>query len=144
MDYQEILNNIIYTLVTTLLPLLITYLVLLAKNKLKELTNKIENEETREALQRLNSLIGDAIIDTTNNFTIKLKEQGKWTNESAQEALEKSLETVKAQLTEDMKIMIQEKYNDLEAYLKAQIIAMYEKDKEERTIGNIVTKVNYV
>ena len=144
MDYQEILNNIIYTLVTTLLPLLITYLVLLAKNKLKELTNKIENGETREALQRLNSLIGDAIIDTTNNFTIKLKEQGKWTNESAQEALEKSLETVKAQLTEDMKIMIQEKYNDLEAYLKAQIIAMYEKDKEERTIGNIVTKVNYV
>ena len=144
MDYQEILNNIIYTLVTTLLPLLITYLVLLAKNKLKELTNKIENEETREALQRLNSLIGDAIIDTTNNFTIKLKEEGKWTNETAQEALEKSLETVKAQLTEDMKIMITEKYNDLEAYLKAQIIAMYEKDKEERTIGNIVTKVNYV
>lgn len=144
MDYQEILNNIIYTLVTTLLPLLITYLVLLAKNKLKELTNKIENEETREALQRLNSLIGDAIIDTTNNFTIKLKEEGKWTNETAQVALEKSLETVKAQLTEDMKIMITEKYNDLEAYLKAQIIAMYEKDKEERTIGNIVTRVNYV
>ena len=144
MDYQEILNNIIYTLITTLLPLLITYIVLIAKNRLKEMTNKIENEETREALQRLNSLIGDAIIDTTNNFTIKLKEEGKWTNETAQEALEKSLETVKAQLTEDMKIMITEKYNDLEAYLKAQIIAMYEKDKEERTIGNIVTKVNYV
>lgn len=144
MDYQEILNNIIYTLVTTLLPLLITYVVLIAKNKLKEMTNKIENEETREALQRLNSLIGDAIIDTTNNFTIKLKEDGKWTNETAQEALEKSLETVKAQLTEDMKVMITEKYNDLEAYLKAQIIAMYEKDKEVNTIGNLVTKVNYV
>lgn len=144
MDYQEILNNIIYTLVTTLLPLLITYVVLIAKNKLKEMTNDIKNEEVQEALQRLNSLIGDAIIDTTNNFTIKLKEEGKWTNETAQVALEKSLETVKAQLTEDMKIMITEKYNDLEAYLKAQIIAMYEKDKEERTIGNIVTKVNYV
>ena len=129
MNYQEILNNIIYTLVTTLLPLLITYVVLIAKNKLKEMTNDIKNEEVQEALQRLNSLIGDAIIDTTNNFTIKLKEEGKWSKEKATEALEKSLETVKIQITEEMKLIIEEKYNDLDAYLKSQITALYEKNK---------------
>lgn len=129
MEYQEILQSIVYTLATSLLPILITYVVLIAKNKLRELTNKIENSETRDALQRLNSLIGDAIIDTANNFTIKLKEEGKWTNERAEEALNKSLEIVKAQLTEEMKALITDKYNDLEAYLKAQITAMYEKNK---------------
>lgn len=129
MNYQEILNNIIYTLVTTLVPLLITYIVLMAKNKLTEQIKNIKNEEAKETLERLNSLILDAIIDTANNFTNKVKEEGKWSNKTAEEALNKSLEIVKSQLTEEVKAIIVEKYNDLESYLKSQIVATYERNK---------------
>lgn len=127
----QIINNILYTVITGFATVIVGFLVVLLQNKLKEYTNKIKNKNIKEALNQLSDIIGKAIIDTSENFTNKLKDNGEWTNESAKIALDKSLETVKAQLNKDMTNYIKEKYNDIDVYLKSTITAMYEEQKKK-------------
>ena len=75
MDYLEILNQIFTLCIVPLLGILTKYAINFITQKMKETSNKIENEKVVKYIDLLTTTINDCIIATNQTYVEALKGQ---------------------------------------------------------------------
>lgn len=112
----------IMSIIQSALSVIITGLITFATSKLIQLINsKIEDKKAANYLSTIVNLVGDSVKTVYQTYVESLKNQNIFTEEAQKEALDRCMNTIKAQLAPDLINYITTNFGNLEDYLKTLI-----------------------
>lgn len=129
MNYNELLQQILYLVITGVLPILTLYIVTLLKVKIKDTTKEMENKQLEKYIDSATEAISIAVISTSQVYVDVLKQAGKFDKESQIKAKNMAIENAKAMINEDVQKAIETVYGDYTTYLSNQIEALVRESK---------------
>ena len=132
---QQILNAVVEGLLPVIMALITLasyYLVKLIYTKTNQIKNEIKDEDAKRMLVDVSKIIADAILATNGTIVKDLKENGKLTDSVSKKALESTVNSVKAQLNDEAKQLLESKYVDIDVYLQNQIESQLQQLNEEK------------
>lgn len=138
MDIKESIQDILYLIITGILPLLITYVIVFLRTKIKEYQSVLANENINKYIDIATEAISIAVMTVSQTYVDGLKKIGKFDEIAQETAKQMAIEKAKELINEQSKAAIELLYNDFELYLNNQIEALVRKDKIA-TKENIVT-----
>ena len=117
---QEILLNILYVLVTTVIIPLITAIGVRIINKIN---GEIKDSQNNKMLTDATLAVTNAVKTVFQTYVESLKASGTFTLESQKEALHMAKTIALSQIKTDTQIFIQENFGDFDKWLANQIEA---------------------
>lgn len=125
MEYfmNEIFPQIFELCIIPLLGILTTFLVLLIKTKMSELSERISDETAKKYVNMLAETIGDCVIATNQTYVESLKKEGRFDAEAQKQALQQTYDNVMALLSNEAKEYFAEASGDIEKLIKTKIEA---------------------
>lgn len=129
MNWTEILQEIIQVCIIPLLGVLTTYLVILIKNKTKQITNKTESDVADKYINMLSETITTCVIATNQTYVNNLKKDKLFDAEAQKQALQMTADAVKQILSADAQEYLTTAYGDLNALIMQKIEAEVAKNK---------------
>lgn len=129
MNWNEILQEIIQVCIIPLMGVLTTYLVILIKNKTKQITDKTNNDLADKYINMLSDTIQTCVIATNQTYVNNLKKDNMFNAEAQQTALNMTADTVKQILSVDAQEYLTTAYGDLNALIMQKIEAEVAKNK---------------
>lgn len=121
MDFQALLQDLLYTVITVCVPIVVKYLQDFIKSKIEQIAQNTENKKISDLLYQAEDLIVNVVTSVNQTYVDVLKENGKFDEEAANKAKGMALDAIKEMLTEKMKWAIEETYKDVNAYLETAI-----------------------
>lgn len=121
MDYVWFAEQIFITIIIPLLGILTVYIIKCVNVQADKIKSQTNNELIIKYVDMLNSIIATCVVATNQTYVDALKAQGKFDKEAQKIAFEKTYNAVKDILSEEMTIILTEAYEDLDAYIMAQI-----------------------
>ena len=131
MDIKQGIQDVLYLIITGILPLLITYGILFLKVKIKEQEKNLENDQLVKYIDAATDAISKAVLTVNQTYVDALKKEGKFDAEAQKKAFKQTYEAVISILSEDAKQYIKETTNDLNTYLTQLIEAEVNKRRLE-------------
>ena len=129
MDIKQGIQDVLYLIITGILPLLITYGVLFLKVKIKEQEKQLENDQLVKYIDAATDAISKAVLTVNQTYVDSLKKQGKFDEAAAKIAKQMAIDKAKALITENSKKAIETLYSDFEAYLNDAIEELVRENK---------------
>ena len=124
MEFNEMLNNVLYVVLTAILPVVATYLVNLIKVKIKE-SNAIEeatkNEDMSNLVKDALADVMDAVLYVNQTYTDALKKQGEFTKEAQEEAFNLAYTEAMNMISDGAKKVIEKMYGSFDKWLSLKI-----------------------
>lgn len=117
------LNEVLYTLITCALMIVVRFGVQLIRTK----TSQIKNEELQQAIDG----IGDIVIMVSQTFVDSLKESGNFDKEAQAKAFNMAKTAALNGMSDSMKKYIDKYCGGLDEWLRIQIEAWVKKNKIE-------------
>lgn len=124
MDFSEVLNFCLYTVLTVLLPVITKYAVDLIKTKIKESTvieEATKNENISNLVKDALSDVMDAVLYVNQTFVDTLKAKGEFTEEAWETARKKAYNAALLTISEESKKTIAEIYGSFDQWLQLKI-----------------------
>ena len=134
MEFQEVLNYILYVLLTVILPVVATYIVNLIKAKIKEsniIAEATKNENIAKVIENALSDVMDAVLYVNQTYTDTLKAQGEFNEEAQKEAFNKAYAKAISLISEGTKEVITQLYGSFERWLELKIESSVNVAKKE-------------
>lgn len=129
MNIKQGIQDVLYLIITGILPLLITYGILFLKVKIKEQEKQLENDQLVKYINAATDAISKAVLTVNQTYVDSLKKQGKFDEEAAKTAKQMAIDKAKALITENSKTAIETLYSDFEAYLNDAIEELVRENK---------------
>lgn len=124
MDFNEMLNQVLYALImiagTIIVPFLVKYLRARIEESgiIKKLT---ENENMQNLVKDAVNQVLDAVIYVNQTYVDSLKEKGEFTKEAKDEAFARAYAEAARMLSEESRQVIYKLYGDVDNWLKQKI-----------------------
>ncbi|WP_343209484.1 phage holin, LLH family [Anaerolentibacter hominis] len=110
MELNDLLQSILYAVLTVTLPLLAKYAAGLIRAK---------TEDTK--LAEISDIIASVVTCVTQTYVESLKKSGKFDKAAQQTAFETAKHTALAMLSREARELIAKTYGDIDAYLETKI-----------------------
>lgn len=124
MEFSEIINNVLYIVLTTIVPVVSVYVLNLIKAKIKE-SNIIEESTNNEVLSNLVkdalSDVMDAVLYVNQVYTDSLKNAGKFDKTAQEEAFNRAYMEAMNMISNESKKAIEQLYGSFDKWLKLKI-----------------------
>ena len=124
MEFSEMINNVLYTVLTAIVPVVAVFLVNFIKAKIKE-SNIIEEATKNETLSNLVkdalSDVMDAVLYLNQIYTDALKSAGKFDKTAQEEAFNRAYAEAINMISEESKKAIEQLYGSFDKWLKLKI-----------------------
>ena len=82
MDIKQNIQEILYLIITGIVPLLITYGIIFLKVKIKEQEKKLENDQLIKYIDAATDAISKAVLTVSQTYVDTLKKEGKFDAEA--------------------------------------------------------------
>ena len=129
MDIKQGIQDVLYLIITGILPLLITYGIIFLKVKIKEQEKNLENDQLVKYIDAATDAISKAVLTVNQTYVDAMKKEGKFDAEAHKTAKHMEIDKAKALITEDSKAAIETLYSDFEAYLNDAIEELVRENK---------------
>lgn len=116
MDWNQIGTQIIIGIVGVIvsgLGIVFTYLI----------NRFIKNDELKQIMNSLNELVKSAVLDIQQTYVDEMKKNNAFDYEAQKRAIEKCLETIKANMPLKVETWLKSNFKDIEGYLRTLIEA---------------------
>lgn len=133
MELQEILNYILYVVLTIILPVVATYAVNLIQTKIKEsdaILDVTKNENATYAIKQALADVMDAVLFVNQTYTDALKKQGEFNEEAQKIAFTKAYNKAVSLISNSTQKIITDFYGSFEKWLELKIEASVNKAKK--------------
>lgn len=124
MEFSEMLNYILYVVLTVIMPVVAKYAVDLIKAKIKE-SNIIEeatkNENVSNLIKEALDNVMDAVLYVNQTFTDTLKKKGEFNEEAWEEAKKKAYNAVLETISDESKNAVIMMYGSFDKWLQLKI-----------------------
>ena len=118
------INNVLFVVITVILPIFATYVVNLIKAKIKESTvieEATKNENMSNLVKDALADVMDAVLYVNQVYTDSLKASGKFDKEAQEEAFNRAYETALNMISDEAKKIIEQLYGSFDEWLKFKI-----------------------
>ena len=109
------------TALGTLLSALFAYLIVYINKKKQALLETSKSEIEKKYIEKISKTITDCVIATNQTFVETLKKENAFTKEAQEEALKRTLQSVKSQLSQESIKFIEDNFGDVEKWLIEKI-----------------------
>lgn len=124
MEFSEMINYILYVVLTVIMPVVAKYAVDLIKAKIKE-SNIIEeatkNENISNLVKEALSNVMDAVLYVNQTFTDSLKKKGEFNEDAWEEARKKAYNAALETISEESKNAVTMMYGSFDKWLQVKI-----------------------
>jgi hypothetical protein len=121
MDWNGLLQTLLYAVITAGLPVLLVYGISLLKAKRDEKLQNIDNEYVKNIIIDATNIVLGVVDTVGQTYVDDLKKEGKFDTEKQKEALNKALSQAKNLMNDEMVTLVVDKYNDLDTWIRTQI-----------------------
>lgn len=124
MEFSEMLNYILYVVLTVILPVVAKYAVDLIKTKIKEsniIADATKNEDLSKIIEGALSDVMDAVLYINQVYVDSLKSSGKFDKEAQQEAFNRAYKEALNMISDEAKKVIEQLYGSFDKWLKLKI-----------------------
>lgn len=124
MDFNEVLNYILYIILTVILPVIATYVVNFIKAKISEsniIAEATKNEDVAKLIENALSDVMDAVLYVNQTYTDFLKANGEFNEEAQKLAFNKAYIKAVGLISEGTKNIITELYGSFDKWLELKI-----------------------
>lgn len=124
MEFSEVLNYILYVVLTAILPVVATYTVNLIKAKIKEsnvIADATKNENIAKLIEDALSDVMDAVLYTNQIYVDALKSSGKFDKDAQKNAFNRAYAEALAMISDESKKIIEQVYGSFDKWLKLKI-----------------------
>ena len=132
--YDTFINYMIPAIGTalgTLLSALFAYLIVYINKKKQALLENSKSEIEKKYIEKISKTITDCVIATNQTFVETLKKENAFTKEAQEEAFQKTITNVMSILNEDCIEYLESITSDITIYLRNQIEAEVNKNKNK-------------
>lgn len=134
MEFSEVLNYILYVILTIILPVVATYLVNLIKSKIKEsdiIFEKTKNQNLEDLVKNALTDVMDAVLYVNQTYVDSLKTSGSFNSDAQKIAFNKAYEKALYLISDSAKSAIEEIYGSFDKWLETKIEASVNIAKKE-------------
>lgn len=124
MEFSEVLNYILYIVLTAILPVAATYTVNLIKTKIKEsnvIANATQNENITKIIENAFSDVMDAVLYINQIYVDALKLNGKFDKDAQKNAFNRAYTEALNMISNESKRVIEQTYGSFDKWLKLKI-----------------------
>lgn len=124
MEFSEILNYILYIVLTAILPVVAKYTVNLIKTKIKEsnvIANVTQNENISKIIENAFSDVMDAVLYINQIYVDALKSNGKFDKDAQKNAFNRAYTEALNMISDESKRVIEQTYGSFDKWLKLKI-----------------------
>lgn len=124
MTFNEVLNYVLYTVLTGILPVVATYIAKLVKSKIAEsniIAEVTKNEDVAKQIENAVADVMDSVLYVNQTYTDSLKASGEFNEEAQKEAFSKAYAKAVELISQGTKDMIQEVYGSFDKWLELKI-----------------------
>lgn len=124
MDFLEMLNYILYVVLTIILPVVAKYVVDFIKIKIKEsniIKETTKNENISNLIKDALSDVMDSVLYVNQTFTDTLKKKGEFNEEAWEEAKKKAYNVALETISEESKNAVIAMYGSFDKWLQLKI-----------------------
>ncbi len=121
MNIMNILEPLLYTVITAAIPMIATYITKFLSAKKEQINAEMENEQLKNHLNTALEAVNNAVLTISQTYTDSLKGTEKWTRTAQLEAKNKAIETATTLITNDVKKAIEKLYGDFDQWLDSSI-----------------------
>lgn len=144
MGIETVLNEILKAVLAAAIPILSAYLLNLIQSKSKEAQAGTNSAIAKDLISGAEKIVTDAVTATNQTFVDSLKESGKFDEEAAKEAFEKSRDAILKILPQTTKDAFVVLYGDVDAWLTAKIESTVKAVKTEIKSGDVTGTISGV
>lgn len=124
MEFSEVLNYILYIVLTAILPVVAKYTVNLIKTKIKEsnvIANVTQNENISKIIENAFSDVMDAVLYINQIYVDALKSNGKFDKDAQKNAFNRAYTEALNMISDESKRVIEQTYGSFDKWLKLKI-----------------------
>lgn len=124
MEFSEIINYILYVVLTVILPVVATYVVNLIKAKIKEsnvIADTTQNENLTKIIENALSDVMDAVLYINQIYVDSLKSSGNFDNDAQKNAFNRAYVEAMNMISDESKKIIEQVYGSFDKWLKLKI-----------------------
>lgn len=124
MEFSEMLNYVLYVVLTVILPVVAKYAVDLIKTKIKEsniIADATKNEDLSKIVESALSDVMDAVLYVNQVYTDSLKASGRFDKEAQAEAFNRAYVEAMNMISDEAKKVIEQLYGSFDKWLKLKI-----------------------
>lgn len=124
MEFDQLLNYVLYTVLTVILPVIATYAVNFIKAKINEsniITEATKDENMSNLVKDALSDVMDAVLYVNQVYVDTLKEKGEFTKQAQDEAFNRAYVEAMNMISDGAKEVITELYGSFDKWLKLKI-----------------------
>ena len=118
---MDILEPVLYAVVTTAIPIITTYITKFLSTKKKQINSQIENEILKKYLDTALDAVNNAVLEVSQTYADSLKGTEKWDKSAKIKAKNKAAETATTLITNDAKNAVIQLYGDFDKWLNSVI-----------------------
>ncbi len=134
MEFSELLNYLLYVVLTLILPVVAKYAVDFMKTEIKEsniLEEATKNENISNLIKNALSDVMDAVLYVNQTFVDTMKAKNEFTPEAWEEAKQKAYQAALLTISEESKKVISEMYGSFDQWLQLKIEASVNMAKKQ-------------
>ena len=124
MEFSEMLNYVLYVVLTVILPVVAKYAVDLIKTKIKEsniIADATKNEDLSKIVEGALSDVMDAVLYINQIYVDSLKSSGRFDKEAQEEAFNRAYVEAMNMISDEAKKVIEQLYGSFDKWLKLKI-----------------------
>lgn len=124
MEFNEMLNNVLYIVLTAILPVVTTYVVNLIKTKIKEskaIEEATKNENNSALIKDALNDVMDAVLYVNQVFVDTLKNKGEFDEKAQKEAFNRAYNEAINMISDGAKEVIKQMYGSFDKWLQLKI-----------------------
>ena len=124
MEFSEMINNILYTVLTAIVPVVIVFIANFINAKIKEsniIANATKNEDLTKLVEGALSDVMDAVLYVNQVYTDSLKSNGTFDKTAQQEAFNRAYVESINMISFEAKKAIEKLYGSFDKWLQIKI-----------------------
>lgn len=124
MEFIEVLNYVLYTVLTTIIPVIATYIVKLIKLKITEskiIAKVTKNEAIAKQVENAISDVMDAVLYVNQTYTDSIKASGEFNEIAQKKAFDKAYIKAVELISQGTQDIIQKLYGSFDKWLELKI-----------------------
>lgn len=134
MEFSEMMNNVLYTILTAIVPVITGFTINLIRAKMKESTvieEAVKNEKISNLIKDALSDVMDAVLYVNQIYTDSLKASGKFDKAAQEEAFNRAYVEAMNMISGETKKAIEQVYGSFDKWLQIKIESSVNVAKKE-------------
>ena len=138
MEFSEMINNVLYTILTAIVPVIAAFTVNLIRTWIREsniIADATKNEDLSKIVEGALSDVMDAVLYVNQVYTDSLKASGRFDKAAQEKAFDRAYAEAMNMISDEVKKVIEQLYGSFDKWLQLKIESSVNMAKNSKDVS---------